>query len=95
MSRQSAGALGGQPRACLDRAESLPVRTSSVSCGWNGKDGNVSENQLDNADQSEKKAAVLSATEAIALIFRRANDDEETEAHGGSVGADEPSSSES
>jgi hypothetical protein len=55
----------------------------------------VSENQLDNADHREKKAAVLSATEAIALIFRRANDDEETEQQGGSVEADEPSSSES
>jgi hypothetical protein len=55
----------------------------------------VSENQLDNADQREKKAAVLSATEAIALIFRRANHDEETEEQGGSVEADEPSSSES
>lgn len=66
-----------------------------MSCGWNGKDGNVSENQLDNADQREKKAAVLSATEAIALIFRRANHDEETEEQGGSVEADEPSSSES
>jgi hypothetical protein len=55
----------------------------------------VSENRLDNADQREKKAAVLSATEAIALIFRRANDDEETEEQGGSVEADEPSSSKS
>jgi hypothetical protein len=66
-----------------------------VSCGWNGKDGNVSENRLENADQREKKAAVLSATEAIDLIFRRGNDDEETEEQGGSVEADEPSSSES
>jgi hypothetical protein len=66
----------------MDRAEPLstPVRTSGVSCGWNGKDGNVSENQLDHADQSEKKAAVLSASEAIELIFRQAaEDDEETE----------------
>jgi hypothetical protein len=66
-----------------------------VSCGWNGKDGNVSENRLENADQREKKAAVLSATEAIDLIFRRGNADEETEEQGGSVEADEPSSSES
>jgi len=82
MSRFRPGALGGQPRARMDRAEPLstPVRTSGVSCGWNGKDGNVSENQLDHADQSEKKAAVLSASEAIELIFRQAaEDDEETE----------------
>jgi hypothetical protein len=40
----------------------------------------VSENQLDHADQTEKKAAVLSASEAIELIFRQAaEDDEETE----------------
>ena len=51
-----------------------------MSCGWKGKNGNVSENQLDHADQSEKKAAVLSASEAIELIFRQAaEDDEETE----------------
>lgn len=50
-----------------------------MSWGWNGKNGNVSENQLDHADQSEKKAAVLSASEAIELIFRQAEDDEETE----------------
>jgi hypothetical protein len=51
-----------------------------VSCGWKGKDGYVSENQLDHADQTEKKAAVLSASEAIELIFRQAaEDDEETE----------------
>lgn len=54
----------------------------------------MSENRLDNADQREKKAAVLSATEAIALIFRRANNDEETDEQGGSVETDEPSSSE-
>ena len=51
-----------------------------MSCGWKGKDGYVSENQLDHADQTEKKAAVLSASEAIELIFRQAaEDDEETE----------------
>ena len=37
----------------------------------------MSENQLNHADQSEKKAAVLSASEAIELIFRQAADDEE------------------
>ena len=51
-----------------------------MSSGWNGKDGNVRENRLEHADQSEKKAAVLSASEAIELIFRQAaEDDEETE----------------
>ena len=51
-----------------------------MSCGWNGKERKVSENQLDHADQTEKKAAVLSASEAIELIFRQAaEDDEETE----------------
>jgi hypothetical protein len=40
----------------------------------------VNENQLDHADQTEKKAAVLSASEAIELIFRQAaEDDAETE----------------
>jgi len=44
----------------------------------------VSENHLDHADQSEKEAAVLSASEAIALIFRQAADeDEQTEAEKG------------
>ncbi len=51
-----------------------------MSCGWNGKEKKVSENPLDHADQTEKKAAVLSASEAIELIFRQAaEDDEETE----------------
>jgi hypothetical protein len=55
-----------------------------VSCGWNGKDGKVRENHLDHADQSEKEAAVLSASEAIALIFRQAADEnEQTEAKKG------------
>jgi hypothetical protein len=48
-----------------------------VTCGWNGKEGNVSGNHLDHADQSEKKAAVLSASEAIALIFRQAAEENE------------------
>ena len=71
----------GVSRARVWTAPNLyPVRTSGVSCGWNGKDGNVSRNHLDHADQSEKKAAVLSASEAIELIFRQAaDDDEETE----------------
>ena len=71
----------GVSRAHVWTAPNLyPVRTSGVSSGWNGKNGNVGDNQLNHADQSEKKAAVLSASEAIELIFRQAaEDDEETE----------------
>ena len=71
----------GVSRARVWTAPNLySVRTSGVSSGWKGNDGNVSESQLNHADQSEKKAAVLSASEAIELIFRQAAEDhEETE----------------